>query len=126
LQYFAIKRALAPIALGSKRYVERKSTDPYSAIKFLETTTFEFWASSSLLEDREPKLVVEGFELSSGKRTFVESEEVTVHSNRATELRKITAPRNDVADESDLVVFAKLVDEKSGNVLSRTAAWPEP
>ncbi|GAA6024239.1 hypothetical protein JCM11491_002517 [Sporobolomyces phaffii] len=123
--YFSIKRALAAVALGSKRYTERTYPDPNSAAEFTETTCVEVWASSSLRDGKtEAELVIEGFSLSSGKKMFSETEAVYVLSNRSTELKKFTVP-NGGREQPPVVVSAKLVD-RSGRILSRTSAWPEP
>ncbi|GAA5997233.1 hypothetical protein JCM5350_007106 [Sporobolomyces pararoseus] len=123
--YFAIKRALAPIALGSKRYTKRTNTDPYSAISFIEEVYVDFWVGNSRLEEVNAKLVVEAFELSSGKSVFREARTVKLRSNCSSDLFKMKLEDVKESDVMDTVVAAKLVDHQ-GKALSRTVNWPEP
>ncbi|GAA5900435.1 beta-mannosidase [Sporobolomyces salmoneus] len=122
--FYTIKRALAPIALGSKRYTKRTFPDPYSASKSTDHTFVDFWVSNSRLESFDAKLVVEGFELKSGKKVLSKDKDVDIPFNRATELHKIELAQEE-GKVNDIVISAKLFD-KQGNLVSRTFAWPEP
>ncbi|GAA5954429.1 hypothetical protein JCM3765_004456 [Sporobolomyces pararoseus] len=123
--YFAIKRALAPISIGSKRYTERTDLDPYSAINFVEEVFVDVWASSSLLRQVDAKLVVEAFELSSGQSVLREAKEVTLGSSRSSELFRVNLQKVKESEGEDVVVAAKLLDHE-GRILSRIVDWPEP
>lgn len=124
-QFFAIKRALAPIALGSKRYTERTDKDRYSAIDFVEKTFVNLWASSSVNEQVNTSLVVEGYGLRSGRKLLSSKKGVSIRSHCSTELTKVDVTDTGGKGEEDIVVSATLLDE-DGNVLSRTFSWPEP
>lgn len=124
-QYFAIKRALAPISLGSKRYTERHYSDPYSAVEVIETSFIDIWISNSLLRAKEGKLVVEAFEVTSGKKLFERAMDVKIKANCSTELEKIDLGVFGKGEETPFIVSSKLVDG-SGSVLSKTVSWPEP
>ncbi|GAA5858851.1 hypothetical protein JCM5353_005583 [Sporobolomyces roseus] len=123
--YFAIKRALAPISLGSKRYTERHYPDPYSAVEVIETSLIDIWVSNSLLRAKEGKLLVEAFEVTSGKKLLAREVDVKIEANRSTELEKIDLSPLGKSEGRPFIVSSKLVDG-SGSVLSKTVSWPEP
>ncbi|CEQ39941.1 SPOSA6832_01502 [Sporobolomyces salmonicolor] len=126
LQYFAIKRALAPVAVGTHRYTERTFPDRHSAASFVEKTYVDVWANSSLLAETKVDVVIEAFELLSGERVHHEMRTTKLAPNRSTELVKLEVPIAKSGSETAVVVATKLVDPQSGKVLSRAAAWPEP
>ncbi|BGP22857.1 hypothetical protein JCM10295v2_001748 [Rhodotorula toruloides] len=129
--YFAMKRALAPLALSGRRSTEKTFPDPTSVADFVEKTHVEFWVASSELEEREVIIKVVGYELSTGQRLVSgrmlhERWTQVVRPNEAVELRRFTVPNdwNDV--KTAVVVFGKLTDAETGETLSRVSLWPEP
>jgi hypothetical protein len=72
----------------------------------------------------DAKLVVEGFELGSGKRVLHDTKDIGVRPHCSTELLRLEVP-NGRREGEDVVVAAQLIDDL-GEVLSRTFAWPEP
>ncbi|GAA5950527.1 hypothetical protein JCM21900_001217 [Sporobolomyces salmonicolor] len=124
--YFAMKRALAPVAIGTHRYTERTFPDRHSASSFVEKTYVDVWANSSLLAETKVDVVIEAFELLSGERVHHEMRTTKLAPNRSTELVKLEVPIAKSGSETAVVVATKLADPQSGKVLSRAAAWPEP
>ncbi|KAJ8295510.1 Beta-mannosidase B [Rhodotorula toruloides] len=129
--YFTMKRALAPLALGGRRFTSKTFPDPTSADDFVEKTHVEFWVISSELEPREVEIKVAGYELSTGKRLasgrmLYERWTQVIGPNKATELRRFTISNDWNDAKSAVVVFGWLCDVETGETLSRLSLWPEP
>ncbi|GAA5851349.1 hypothetical protein JCM9279_001113 [Rhodotorula babjevae] len=123
--YHAIKRAMAPLALGASRRTDRFFPDRFSAAKHVDKTFVDLWASSSYLATRRVVLEVEAVELHSGKRVHHERREVELPENRSTELEALEIPSS-WEDKGVVVVAARLRDMKSDDVLARVSVYPEP
>lgn len=126
-----MKRALAPLALGGRRFTSKTFPDPTSADDFVEKTHVEFWVTSSELEPREVEIKVAGYELSTGKRLasgrmLYERWTQVIGPNKATELRRFTISNDWNDAKSAVVVFGWLCDVETGETLSRLSLWPEP
>jgi beta-mannosidase len=81
------------------------------------------WAFNSGIEDRVAKLVVDAFDIQSGKLYSTQTTK-TVRMN-ATQSTEIVDFEIDEKEAWNLVLSARLIDEDA-NVLSRHANWPEP
>ncbi|GAA5888127.1 hypothetical protein JCM6882_000290 [Rhodosporidiobolus microsporus] len=123
--YFAIKRALAPLVIGGRRYRTKTFSDPHSAL-FEQQSWVDLWAGNSLLEAKEVDVEVEAFELLTGKRVHHEKFEATLESNRSAELKKLQLKKEWDDERNAVVVTVKLTARKSKEVLSRVSLYPEP
>ncbi|GAA5944751.1 beta-mannosidase [Sporobolomyces koalae] len=128
--YFAIKRALAPIALGSKRYTKNANRDRSSDTCSSGETFVDVWVSTSTLDqaqlEQEFKLVVESFEFGTGRRVLQEMEMVKLGHNRSQELRKIRISEDVREGETVRTLLLARLFDSEGRLVSRTIAWPEP
>lgn len=94
------------------------------------------WACNSTLQARHAKLVLYCADLDSSW-THQQDTVVTLHANQSTELMNIPCPAPPSIASShrlgpglttsySVVVSARLVDQRSGEVLARYADWPQP
>ncbi|TNY18858.1 beta-mannosidase [Rhodotorula diobovata] len=123
--YFAIKRTLAPMALGARRYTVRRFPDRFSAAEHIDETFVDLWASNMHLSRRRVVIEVEAFELRSGRRVHREKREVELGENRSTELQTLEVP-SAWEKEDAVVIAARLVEPESEEVLARVSVYPEP
>ncbi|GAA6056401.1 hypothetical protein JCM3770_000684 [Rhodotorula araucariae] len=124
--YFAIKRALAPFALGARRYTVKRFPDRFSRVNCVEASFVDLWASSAHILPQTVTLEIEAFELASGKRVHHERSNVQLGANRSTELKTLETPSAWGDVKSAVVVAARLVDHESDTVLARLSVYPEP
>jgi hypothetical protein len=125
-----MKRALAPIALGSRRTTGREYVDDRSAAHYLDTTTIAVWLSNTSREataegleaelcvvDIRTAEVVDRQTLDVGRIEAMSCTEVAPLSYGAELARRIAR---------DCAVGVKVIDRASGTVLARLVDWPEP
>ncbi|GAA6026153.1 hypothetical protein JCM10207_003384 [Rhodosporidiobolus poonsookiae] len=124
--YFAIKRALAPLAISGRRFTETTYPDRFSAAASVKQSFIELWAGNSHLKFRVVQVEVEAFELLSGKRVRHSQSSTTLRENRSTALEKFEISTEWDDPKNPIVVVAKLKEDKTGKVLSRVSLWPEP
>ncbi|GAA5877376.1 hypothetical protein JCM3774_003578 [Rhodotorula dairenensis] len=124
--YFAAKRALAPISLSGRRFTSRTYPDRGSAAVFAETTFVEIFASSAKQRSVEIKLVIEAYEVVTGKRVWREEHPHVLGANRSTELVKFVLPGVFDNVKNATVIGARLIDSESRETLARVSLWPEP
>ncbi|BGP13956.1 hypothetical protein JCM10213v2_001894 [Rhodosporidiobolus nylandii] len=122
--YFAIKRALSPLALSGRRYTTKSWPDRFSTVA-VEKSYVDLWAASSHLGQQDVKVEVEAFDLLSGKRVHHECWSTTLQANRSSKLKKLEIPLGWNDGKTPVVVCARLQDGK-GEVLSRVSLYPEP
>jgi hypothetical protein len=123
-KYYAIKRALQAIVVGTKRHVEITHPDPHSAARCESKELVDIWAGNSTLKSVTARLLVESFSISNGSRSVIRDVKVTLPPNRSVELlQHEIRPDN---KSGVIVVQAKLLDLSDGSTLSRYSAWPEP
>ncbi|ESK93576.1 glycoside hydrolase family 2 protein [Moniliophthora roreri MCA 2997] len=127
--YYAIKRALAPIALGIFRTVHKNRPND-RPIQFYEygafqsvRATLDIWAANSNLNPVAGTLEVTFFDLDDQDFRQTEIRQVILQSNQSTEL--ITGIKVPRAPGGTIVVQAKIVGEL-GEVLALETNWPEP
>ncbi|BGP37999.1 hypothetical protein JCM10449v2_001926 [Rhodotorula kratochvilovae] len=124
--YFAIKRALAPLALGARRYTVKRFPDRFSAATCVETTYIDLWASNAHLSPQCVNLELDAFELKSGKRVHHERRAIELGENRSTELKTLETPVAWSDVKNAVVVAVRLRNRESGKVLARVSVYPEP
>lgn len=73
---------MTPIAVGMKRYTERIFPEKHSVAVFEEKHYVEIWVANSTLAEKKVEVVVEGFELLTGKRIYGREGTATLGSNR--------------------------------------------
>ncbi|KAF8244422.1 glycoside hydrolase [Wilcoxina mikolae CBS 423.85] len=123
--YFAIKRELAQITLGTKRCEVKTPKDKYTNAHVEITHRLEIWVSSFLLEEQKGpyKLVAKSFHVTTGKLLSSETllNDFSLPPNRTTELADILLP----AAHLEVVVALYLLDP-SGRHVARHISWPDP
>ncbi|GAA6027033.1 hypothetical protein JCM8097_006055 [Rhodosporidiobolus ruineniae] len=124
--YFAIKRALAPIAISGRRYSTKTFPDRLSAAQFVEKSFVQLWLSSSCLEAQDVLVDIEAFKLLSGKRVFRERRKLRLKENRSVDLEEVEIPKEWDDEKDAVVVVARVRDGKTEEVLSRVSLYPEP
>jgi len=133
IAYFAIKRELAPIVLGCKRYTVKTTKDPYTGAYIEISHRIDVWASSFLLKELGPfKLVAKSFHPTSGQllesRTLEQG--FALLPNRSTELSCLSGfplpGWNGERDGNLEVVVALYLLDADGRHVARTVSWPEP
>lgn len=127
--YFAIKRELAPIVLGSKRYEVSTPRDKYTNAHVSITHRMQVWVSSFLLEEQTGpyKLVSKTFHVTSGHLIVSETlkHDFSLHPNRSTELVDILLPGINGNTHLDVVVALYLLNP-SGQHVARNISWADP
>lgn len=133
LAYYAIRRELAPVVLGTKRTSVKTPKDKYTNVYVDVEHRLQIWSSSLTLApvSPNPKLVVKAVNASTGETVVAETtlqDTVEILPNRSTELKDIQLPGWDgTADGNlDVVVKVSLVDPSSNTILASTVSWPEP
>jgi beta-mannosidase len=131
MAYYTIKRALAPIVLGSKRAEIKTPRDKYTNAHVAISHRIAVWVSSFLLEDKTGpyKLVAKAFHVTTGKQlqSVTLKEEFSLPPNRSTELVDVILPGwNGRADGNLEVVVALYLLDKDGRHVARHVSWPEP
>ncbi|KAH6617681.1 glycoside hydrolase family 2 protein [Chaetomium sp. MPI-SDFR-AT-0129] len=137
--FYAIKRALAPLAVGVSRKFHDWTTRPADALwrrdtghvdlrKMLTDIEFDVWVSSSRLDTVDGKVVVRFVSVKTGKDIREKLEKpVQVRANGCTEvLEKFAFDWKDasVAEPEHFVIQAALwVD---GVRVSSDVSWPDP
>ncbi|EEB93074.1 hypothetical protein MPER_08320 [Moniliophthora perniciosa FA553] len=122
--YYAIKRALAPIALGMLRTVHKNRPND-RPVQFYEYGAFQSTSGlpTQISTPLTGTLEVTFFDLDDQDFRQTEKRQVILQSNQSTELiTGIEVPR---APGGTIVVQAKIVGG-SGEVLALEANWPEP
>lgn len=126
MQYFVIKRALAPIAVAARRYTVKEYRDRFSVVDVVEIACVDVWASSSGLSGEKVVVRLAAYEILTGKRVHQEEWTTELEANRSTELKKLEIPLAWNDNKEAVVVHASLHTTKSGSMLSSVAVWPEP
>ena len=134
LGYYAVKRELAPITVGTKR-VESSATvvSPSSSAVKLKCS-IEIWASNLSLQDRKVMVKVMMWDIPSGAQcgySDVIWEPFDLLSNRSTEISSVVLESYDpkaegVHDPHQVVAAVDLIDSETGQPIARAINWPEP
>ena len=127
LGYYAVKRELAPITVGTKRIASHPSSQ--NGKHFLEV-----WASNLTLEDRKIQVEIRMWDIPTGVLLdyfCLSQQPLILSSNRSTEIAKIVIPTHDLGEGSikdpyRIVVAVSLVNHETGQQIARTISWPEP
>ena len=135
---YTVKRALAPLAVSIKRQTKRTYTDyqntsndtqivtmqPYyqTAARYDETVTIAVWVYNSSLESRTAKLVVDTWDIATGKKLDSQTHD-RVHAT-AVQSTDVLRFQIDPKTAPDVVVSTRLYD--GDQVIARHCSWPEP
>lgn len=125
--YFAIRQSLERLTVGTKRRVETVvAKDRYTTADESKKTVMEVWASNLGMKDVQATLVIDAFEVVSGKKiSHDESRSHPLLSNRSTELGEFPLPGAAEMEPTGIVVVLYLLDEASKQ-LARFVSWHEP
>jgi beta-mannosidase len=123
--YFVAKRALAPYTVEMKRKKVTIYKNPRSAL-FEEHEKVEIWGSNLTFDEKKVELRVDAVEHLTGKSVYSKALWVTLKANQCTELLEVEVPGVDHAPGAAVVFQARLVDNASDAVLSRSQNYPEP
>ncbi|KAF8580934.1 glycoside hydrolase family 2 protein [Ramaria rubella] len=141
--YFTIARELQPITVGIFRQVQqnRETDRPRQFYEFgafqSRSATIDVWATNSRLESREATLELNFFDLESDW-THTLTRTVVLGANQTTEILSMPVAHRPVQPNPDpdsdpqvtpshsVIVSAKLVDPRSGEVTARYSDWPQP
>lgn len=164
--YYAIKRALTPVAVGVQRPFVPWTAGHNDPTLLLTERRYEVWIASAVVEVRTVRLEVSFVSIRSGKDVAqkVVREDVRLEGNATTEViggevdmtmqqlahepvvaedpstwvenqasyfKYPTQHRKGVAlfdleKHDPFVIYARIMDGKSGEVLSTDTAWPDP
>jgi len=107
----------------------------FGAIQTLYAT-LEIWGTNSTLQARSANLELRFFDLRSPEWTRTETHSVILLPNQTSELIKMKCPgpSRDGYSQGDplsvesatVIVSARLLEDQTGQVLSRYSDWPEP
>ena len=129
LAYYAIKRELATLTIGTKRIVRSTPADRYTRVYVETVHLIELWASNFSLEPRTCAVLLKAWDISSGKETHSDTVKkgIVLKANQTTEIAevKIPLPEKDKDEENRTVMAAYLIDG-DGNQIARHVSWPEP
>ncbi|KAK6198479.1 beta-mannosidase precursor [Scheffersomyces amazonensis] len=130
LAYYSVKRESRPISLGMYRN-EVKHT-PKAALPVGQSGqphdyypvdySVDVWGSSSKIEDEYVTLVVDIYEVVSGKKVESFSKETVLKGNSSTEV----VSKHPISSKIPLVVHSKFVSKKDGSVIASAGDWPQP
>ncbi|KAM0746231.1 glycoside hydrolase [Meredithblackwellia eburnea MCA 4105] len=140
--YFAIRSALAPLAINLKRVTRqvRRSDKPFTAL-VKEEVFVEAWITSSLLSPCSCVYTLEAFDLVTGEKvegwgTAETGIAVEVEANRSKELGEwkisgysgaaVVKGGANAYNKGQLVVCGTLRRAGSDEILGRHSSWPEP
>lgn len=127
LGYYAVKRELAPITVGTKRITSPPASE--SGKCFLEV-----WASNLTLEDRKVQVEIRMWDIPTGvllDYLSVFPQPLILLSNRSTEIAKVVIPTHDLGEGGSknpyrIVAAVNLINHETGQQIARTVSWPEP
>ncbi len=129
MAYFTVKRDMAPLSLGIERK-EIKHPKFESTRAFIDTETRILgWVTNVTLKPITCSLIIQAFELSTGKELFTQTETRDLVANITTELFAIQLPKSTTTDESIIISTSlkTLSDDGSrGVVIARCTNWPQP
>lgn len=119
--YFSIKRAMAPLTVGvSRAVVETARDNEVTHVHIHKETRIQVWGSNFTVSDETLDLVLQGFDLTTGKCLWQEKKEVTLMENRSTEVYDEVLS----AAAGQTIVSARLLER--GKVIARFSDWPQP
>ncbi|KAF8458103.1 beta-mannosidase [Terfezia claveryi] len=131
--YHTIARELAPVTVAMKRVEIDTPRDKYTRVHIKRDYRLQIWASNFKLHNiTRIKLVVKGFDSTNGNEVYNETlaSDITLESNRTSELVDISMPGLGIDSPSDddvrKVVHVAYLQDKDGNQLARRVSWPEP
>ena len=118
--YYAMRRALAPIAVAVKRAHHDWSIDHARPAK---TSDYECWVSSTLTLDTLATIELRYISIATGRdtRDACVVQDVHIVANGTTEI--LSGTIDNTCEESHVLAARVWVD---GNIVSRDADWPQP
>ena len=134
LGFYAVKRELAPITVGTKRVIRSEITGNAALVESDKKFSIELWASNLTLQDRNIKVEAHIWEIPTGvllDYASLTKQPLTLLSNRSTELLTMNLPSHDLSteqaeDSHQLAVAIKLIDSDTKQHIARAINWPEP
>ncbi|KAM0792192.1 hypothetical protein ACM66B_004889 [Microbotryomycetes sp. NB124-2] len=123
--YYAIKRAMAPIAISIQRKQTTRYPNRFSRAESIVRTTVETWLLSSLLVEKSVTVKLRCIEIESGQEVWSASNDVTLGANRATPFVSEALDKWLSTANVPVCIEVKIHDEKN-KVLVRHVSWPEP
>lgn len=127
LAYFAIKRELKPITIGMKQTTRHLPADEsYNGISKV-IHEIEIWASNLSLEERKGSLIVNSYDIVTGKRKGCNvSPNRKFPPNRSTEFGTWPIPIRDEDEYYRTVTAAYIYDFDAEEQVASSVSWPEP
>jgi beta-mannosidase len=119
--YYAVKRAIAPLAVGVTRVdIETSRDDEFTDVHIHKEKRLQVWATNFDIDEVTTELFIQGIDVLSGKITWERRFHVLVLPNQSTELfdERLEHP------VQQTVFLARLV--KEDKVIARIAEWPQP
>lgn len=134
LGFYAVKRELAPITVGTKRIVRPGLTGNASSAETDKKFSIEIWASNLTLQDRSVRVEVHIWEIPTGvllDYASLTNQPLTLLSNRSTELLTMNLPSHDLSAEHaensyQLAAAIDLIDSDTKQHIVRAINWPDP
>ncbi|KAF2085380.1 glycoside hydrolase family 2 protein [Saccharata proteae CBS 121410] len=118
--YYAMRRCLAPIAIGVKR-----THDDWSVVhaRPAKSSDFELWVSSSKSVEMKARVELRFISIATGKeiKEAILKEEVSIVPNGTTDI--LSGTIDNLGEEAHVLAARVWVD---GDIVSRDVDWPQP
>lgn len=130
MAYYTVKRDMAPITLGVRRY--NKTSPKYKVTRAFidDESRIEGWATNTTLKEMNMLLSLQVFELSSGKEVFSNEKSCKLLPNTTVELFDMSLPgikSDSKKKDNPLIVSARLLNPShKSEVIARCTNWPQP
>lgn len=128
MAYFTVKREMADISCGIQRKETKTPKDKYTSAYFTTIHTVEIWASNLTLRDISADVVVQAWDVETGKQAYSETVKSSflLPKNQSTEVFTLEVPvkQKNVGEENRIVVAAYIIED--GKQIARYVNWPEP
>ncbi|KAK4058881.1 hypothetical protein OIO90_000327 [Microbotryomycetes sp. JL221] len=124
--YYAIKRAMAPLAISIQRQFVRHYPNRFSQAEYHDHGQVEIWLLNSFLRQQRLRMHIRCIEIQSGRVIWSKTyDNVLLGDNRATEFLE---PRLNqfLTQTIEPICIDLRLSENDGQVLARYVSWPQP
>ncbi|KAI9842072.1 MAG: Beta-mannosidase B [Sclerophora amabilis] len=128
LAYFAVKREMKKISVGTKRTTHQIPADTHTRVNIKTEYKIEVWASSFWLDARTVDVQIKAWDLVSGAEIYNKTlnQGFVLEGNRSTEIAEFAIPvQQRTNDEEGQTVVAAYLFQDSQQV-ARSINWPDP
>lgn len=126
--FYTVKREMSPISCGIQRKETSTPKDKYTSVYITKKHTIEIWGSNLTLRDITADIVVQAWDVETGKETFNKTLKTAflLLKNQSTEIIDMEVPvkHANSGAENRIVVAAYIIE--NGVQIARYVNWPEP